>query len=146
MKLLVRGVAVGLALLVLMQFVPYGRNHGNPPVLREPAWDTPRTRALFFTTCGDCHSHETKWPWYASIAPISWLVTHDVEEGRSELNVSRWGQGKQEADEAAEMVREGEMPPWTYLLAHPEAKLGEADRRDLIRGLVATFGDEDEDD
>lgn len=143
MKLLVRGSAAGLVLLVLLQFVPYGRDHGNPPVIREPAWDSPRTRSLFFRACRDCHSNETSWPWYASIAPVSWLINRDVEEGRSEFNVSRWGHGKQEADEAAEMVRDGEMPLWTYLAAHPEARLSEADKRDLIRGLVSTFGEKD---
>ncbi|MBW2494046.1 MAG: heme-binding domain-containing protein [Deltaproteobacteria bacterium] len=146
MKLIAGVSAAVLALLVLMQFVPYGKNHENPPVAGEPAWDTPRTRELFFAACKDCHSNETTWPWYASIAPVSWLVYHDVEEGRSEFNVSRWGQGKQEADEAAKMVRKGKMPPRYYLPAHPEARLGDTDERDLIRGLVATFGEEEDDD
>lgn len=143
-KLILRCAAVGVALLALIQLVPYGKDHQNPPVTREPAWDTPRTRDLFFTVCRDCHSNETVWPWYASVAPASWLVYHDVQEGRSHFNVSRWGQGKQDADEAAGMVRKGEMPPWFYLPAHPEARLDEAARRELIRGLVATFGEEKE--
>jgi len=82
------------------------------------------------------------WPWYASIAPASWLLQRDVEEGRSKFNVSRWGQGKQEADKAASMVRKGEMPPWFYLPAHPEARLTDPEKQELIRGFVATFGDE----
>jgi len=143
-KIIRNGALTALAALVLIQLVPYGRDHSNPPVANEPPWDSPETRRLFLATCGDCHSHETRWPWYASIAPASWLMQYDVEEGRSELNVSRWGEGKQEGDEAAGMVRKGKMPPWFYLPLHPEARLAPDEERALIAGLVATFGDEDE--
>lgn len=138
---LTRIALAAVLLLVLAQLVPYGRDHTNPPVVAEPAWDSPKTREIFLRTCGDCHSNETQWPWYSSVAPVSWLVQRDVEEGRGELNVSQWGQGEQEGDEAAGMVRKGEMPPWFYLPAHPEAKLSDADRDALIAGLVATFGE-----
>ncbi len=143
-KVFARAGLVILVLLALLQLIPYGRNHTNPPVTAEPAWDSRQTRYLFFRACKNCHSHETNWPWYASVAPASWLVYRDVEEGRSKFNVSRWGQGKQEAAEAASLVREGEMPPRYYLPAHPEARLTESEERELIRGLVATFGDEEE--
>lgn len=135
----------GLAILafIVIQLVPYGRDHDNPPIAAEPTWDSPQTRELFMTACGDCHSHETVWPWYSNIAPVSWLVQHDVEEGRAEFNISRWGQGENEAGEAAETVREGEMPPPIFLVTHPEARLSSADEQTLIRGLVATFGEED---
>lgn len=139
-----RIVLVAIALFALIQLVPYGRDHENPPVVAEPAWDSPQTRELFFRACKDCHSHETVWPWYGSIAPASWLLQRDVEEGREHFNVSRWGQGKQDADEAANMVRKGEMPPWFYLPAHPEARLTDAETQAFIQGLVATFGDEEE--
>jgi len=142
MKPVLRYGAIAVAVFAGIQLVPYGRDHTNPPVVEEPAWDTPRTRTLFFTACVDCHSNETTWPWYASIAPASWLVTYDVEEGRSHLNVSQWGQGKQHGDEAAGMVREDEMPPWYYRPAHPEAQLSDEETRELIQGLIATFGDE----
>ena len=132
-----------LSLFVLIQLVPYGRDHTNPPVTAEPEWNRPETRALFFQACGDCHSHETEWPWYSHVAPVSWLVYRDVAKARSEFNVSRWGTGKQEADEAAEELREGEMPLWFYLPAHPEARLEGADRDSLIAGLVTTFGEEE---
>jgi hypothetical protein len=112
-------------------------------VRREPDWDRPRTRELFFRTCRDCHSNETSWPWYSHVAPASWLVQHDVEEGREHFNVSEWGREDNEGDEAAELLREGEMPPWFYLPAHPEALLTDAERRELVAGLVATFGEED---
>ena len=69
--------ALGLAIggFLLIQFVPYGRSHTNPPVLSEPAWDSPETRVLAQTACFDCHSNETDWsPWYTKVAPASWLV------------------------------------------------------------------------
>ncbi len=141
-KFAVRGGWVALGLLGLAQFVPYGRDHTNPPVTAEPSWNSARTRELFFIACKDCHSNETHWPWYASVAPASWLVYSDVAEGRSKFNVSRWGQGRQEAEEAAGLVREGEMPLWFYLPAHPEARLSAADKQELIRGLNETFGEE----
>jgi mono/diheme cytochrome c family protein len=122
-----QGIRIGLwAMLiggVVIQLVPYGHTHRNPPVVAEPQWDNPQTRTVFMRACGDCHSNETKWPWYSNIAPVSWLVARDVYEGREILNVSEWGQSKEEASESAETIQEGSMPPWFYLLGHPEAKL-----------------------
>jgi cytochrome c551/c552 len=132
---------LGIAILVLaIQIVPYGRNHSNPPGRNEPAWDHPETRALARRACFDCHSNETVWPAYANIAPVSWLVEHDVVEGREKLNFSEWQRPQKESKEAAQSVREGEMPPWQYVLLHPEAKLSAEERSALIRGLEATVG------
>jgi hypothetical protein len=78
-KKLVLLIAAGAALLVaLIQAVPYGRAHSNPPVVSEPAWDSPRARELAVRACFDCHSNETVWPWYSNIAPVSWLIQSDV--------------------------------------------------------------------
>jgi mono/diheme cytochrome c family protein len=129
----------GLGLVT--QLVPYGREHPMPEVDREPDWDRPRTRELFFRACKNCHSNETQWPWYSFVAPISWLVQRDVEEGRSHFNVSQWGREENHGDEAGRLVREGEMPPWFYLPLHPDEHLSDEDRGDLISGLVATFGE-----
>ncbi|MFQ3631160.1 heme-binding domain-containing protein [Roseiflexus sp.] len=136
-------VLAGLMLLVLlMQLIPYGREHTNPPVIAEPAWDSPQTRALFFRACADCHSNETTWPWYSNIAPASWLITRDVTQGRAEFNVSEWGRPDNDGDDAAKLVQNGEMPPWFYLPLHPEANLSPVERQQLINGLLATFGGE----
>lgn len=137
---LVIGVLVVVGLLVA-QAIPYGRDHSNPPVLSEPAWDSPTTRAMAVTSCFDCHSNETKWPWYSNIAPMSWLVQWDVDRGRQALNFSEWG-ADNEGRDAAERVGNGTMPPFRYLLAHPEAALSGGDRATLINGLAATFGGE----
>lgn len=138
---IVIGGIVGV--LLAIQLVPYGRGHENPPVSSEPEWDRPATRELFFRACGDCHSNETVWPWYSQIAPVSWLVQHDVDEGRSYFNVSEWGRPVNHGDEAADLVREEEMPPWFYLPAHPEARLSEAEEASLINGLLATFPEDE---
>jgi mono/diheme cytochrome c family protein len=132
---------VGVLGLLLIQLVPYGRDHANPAVVSEPAWDSPATRATAVTVCFDCHSNQTVWPWYSNIAPASWLIQHDVDEGRQTLNFSEWARG-QEGDELAEAVSGGQMPPFSYALTHPEVRLSAAARDAFIRGLVATFGGE----
>lgn len=128
---------------VAIQFVPYGKDHTNPPTKSEPQWDSPRTKELFDNACANCHSHQTTYPWYSNIAPVSWLIEHDVKEGREHFNVSLWGiQKKNEAEDAAKEVKEGSMPPWFYLPTHPEAQLSDSDKQELIKGLEATFGKE----
>lgn len=129
--------ALGLAFLAL-QLVPYGRDHANPPVRQEPAWDSPRTRALAQAACFDCHSNETVWPWYSNLAPLSWRVQEHVDEGRAALNFSEWDLPQDEADEVIEVLREGEMPLSDYLLLHPEARLSPADVEALIAGFAAS--------
>ena len=129
-----------LAAFVAIQLVPYGRDHTNPPVAGEPAWDVPETRALAKQACFDCHSNETEWPAYARIAPASWLVQHDVDEGRAVLNFSEWTRPQLEAKKAAEEVLEGEMPPRMYRLMHSHARLSAADRERLALGLDRTLG------
>ncbi len=134
-------------LFVIIQFIPYGKNHTNPEVVAEPQWDTPQTKEIFMKACGDCHSNETKWPWYSSVAPLSWSIFQHVEEGREHFNVSMWGkQEKNEGDEAVEEVEEGEMPLKSYLLAHPEAKLSAEEQKLFIEGLKKTFGEKKEDE
>jgi mono/diheme cytochrome c family protein len=128
-------------LFVIIQLLPVGAPRTNPPVTGEPQWDTPRTRELFFRSCGDCHSNETVWPWYSRVAPVSWLVAHDVAGARDHLNVSEWTGPQRHADEAAEEVREGAMPLPIYLPLHSEARLSESDKAELVRGLIATFGE-----
>jgi mono/diheme cytochrome c family protein len=139
--LLLGVVALGAAI----QLVPYGRDHSNPPVTAEPQWDSAATRDLAKRACFDCHSNETVWPWYSNVAPVSWLVQHDVNEGREHLNFSEWDKPQKDADEAAKAVREGEMPLPIYLPTHPEARLTDAEKQALIAGLEATIGSKGED-
>ena len=125
----VRHLGVGLAVaLVGIQIVPVERE--NPPVTRD---------------IGAPPAVDAVWPWYSRVAPLSWLVSHDVVEGRETLSFSTWDRYDAEARaelraETWEEVEEGEMPPWIYTPTHPEARLDAADRavlRDWVRGLGA---------
>lgn len=141
-SLLNRVMYGALGVIIAVQLVPYGRDHTNPESRKEPAWDSPETRELAKRACFDCHSNETRWPWYASVAPASWLVQWHVDEGREHLNFSAWDTPQKHAHEAAHEVEEGEMPLESYLWLHGEAKLSEEERQALMRGLEATFGKE----
>ncbi|HZP42335.1 MAG TPA: heme-binding domain-containing protein [Candidatus Binatia bacterium] len=134
---------LGLALagfLVVAQLVRPART--NPPV-ESDVEAAPEVKAVLRRACYDCHSHETVWPWYARVAPVSWLLAHDVNEGRRELNYSRWAtydprNRVKKLRETVEEVREGEMPPWYYVLLHPDARLSDADRARLDAWAAAT--------
>ncbi len=132
------GLAI-LGALVIIQF--FGIDKTNPPVnqseefmaLAAPPADVAQ---LLKDACYDCHSHETKYPWYSNIEPVSWWLAHHIDEGREHFNFSAWGTynaGKQahKAEEAAEMVGNGEMPLKSYLPMHPEARLSDAQRERL---------------
>ncbi len=139
-----RRVALWVAgVAVAIQLVPVWLWQKNPAVVREPAWDGPRTRQLARGACYDCHSDETVWPLYARIAPSSWLVTYDVLAGRGEMNFSEWGvrpgEGKS-VTEIVKAVRDGDMPPWPYRSAHAPARLDAAATAELIRGVERSLG------
>lgn len=132
-------VLIGLLVLfILIQFYPYGRDHENPAVTNFVVWDSPQTEATFYNACADCHSNETNWPWYSHVAPASWLVQSDVDEGRKHFNISTPG-GMREANEAYEMVEGDEMPLPIYLPLHPEASFDDQQKVKFIEGLKATF-------
>lgn len=134
------GGVVAVALFILIQAVPYGRSHSNPPVTLEPKWDSPQTRALAARACFDCHSNLTKWRWYSNVAPVSWLIQRDVNGGRSQFNFSEWGKPQDiNIGDLTDSIRGGSMPPWFYVVAHPSASLSTAEKDALIRGLAATL-------
>ena len=140
---------VGLVVIgLVIQLIPYGRDHTNPAVVQEPNWNSPETRAIAKRACFDCHSNETVWPWYSNVAPVSWLIYRDVSNGREHLNFSEWNvhpsmpEGEGEGEEhqhgpevITEVLESGEMPPATYLLLHPEARLTDQEMQVLIDGL-----------
>ena len=125
-----------LAVLGLaIQIVPYGHARTNPAVRKEPAWDGPATRELAVRACYDCHSNQTVWPWYAKMAPVSWLIQNDVEDGRRKLNFSEWDRPQREARAVTRRIQRGSMPPWYYVMMHSQAKLSDAEKQALVRGL-----------
>lgn len=125
----------------VLQLIPFGKNHTNPPVVSEPKWDSPMTRQVAKRACFDCHSNETVWPWYSNIAPVSWLVQKDVNEGRQRMNLSEWDKYSKRisADEVAEVIAEGEMPKPIYLIQHPEARLSDKEKQLFIKGMSASL-------
>jgi hypothetical protein len=135
-KIFLGVVAIIVAGFVVLQVVP-GFARTNPPVQYKVSWSSPETETLMRSACYDCHTNETVWPWYSQIAPISWLVVHDVNEGREKLNFSD-GTGEIEADELIEQIENGEMPPRIYLTMHPDANLTAAQKSVLINGIRAT--------
>lgn len=137
-KTVVGIVAVLFVLFVVIQFIPVPAR-ANPPVQSQIQWESPQTEQLVRAACYDCHSNETVWPWYAQIAPISWLVAHDVEEGRDAMNFSVSAADEISGEEAAEEVEEGAMPPKSYLPLHPAANLSADQKAALIAGLQASL-------
>jgi hypothetical protein len=129
---------VVVAFFLLMQLIPVFKRT-NPPIAGEPPWDTDRTHELAKRACFDCHSNETRWPWYAQIAPIGWFLVSDVEEARGTFNLSNWHSGDISGQKAANRISSGEMPLPRYLLLHPEARLNETEKKQLIQGVLASF-------
>ena len=126
--------ALAAALLVLIQFVPVERT--NPEVVSAVV-APPGVHDLLERACFDCHSHLTRWPWYARVAPVSWWVAGHVKEGRADLNFSEWPVFDLEERELAlrdieNQLVKGEMPPGYYEIAHPEARLAEEEVARLV--------------
>jgi hypothetical protein len=133
MKILLGIIALLVVVGVLIQFVPVDRSN---PAVESDIPTPPDVKVILKRACYDCHSHETVWPWYSRIAPLSWLLARDVHEGRAALNYSMWNRYStteqvKKMKESWEEVQEGEMPPWYYLPVHRDASLSEADRQVL---------------
>lgn len=137
-------VGIGIVGFIILQLIPAGSIFsdfaapGNPPVTYTIKWDSPETEKLAKAACFDCHSNETRYPWYSNIAPVSWLVNHDINEGRRKMNFST--NTHLFSDEMETQIEKGEMPKSVYLPLHPEANLTPEQKKQLIDGLIATFG------
>lgn len=123
----------GAVVFVVIQLVPVDRTN---PTGGKP-FDAPaNVQAIVKRACFDCHSNETKWPWYSYVAPVSWLVARDVKEGRRHLNLSLFADMSEQkrgskATEMSEQVNENLMPLPIYLTMHSEAKLSPEDKKAL---------------
>ncbi len=120
---------------LLIQLVPFGHNHTNPPTVSEPDWSSQQARALVKEHCFQCHSNETAWPWYSNIAPSSWLVAMDVISARNKFNFSDWNNNPGELREMVGAIQEGEMPPIQYWIFHPNSKMTPQQKQELISAL-----------
>ncbi len=135
-----REVAFGVGLLALLaaQLVPVDRS--NPPVQADVP-SPPEVKAILQRSCYACHSNRTVWPWYGYVAPASWMLAKDVRDARHELNFSTWKAYRRQErerllEEILEQIDEGHMPPWYYLLLHPDARVTDPDRGTLRAWLL----------
>ncbi len=135
----IRTILIGLALLIIaIQFIP--RHHtleAINPVEEFSAPESEQEMALLKSACYDCHSNETEYPWYAQVQPLAWWIDNYVEEGREKLNFSIWQTYSAKdmnhaLEECIEMVEEKEMPLTSFTLTHPEARLSELQRQQLV--------------
>ena len=131
---------IALGLPALWTFPPASAGVGYQGVILSASVDSSLKRACF-----DCHSNNTRWPWYARIPLVGMILNHGASEGRSELNFSRWdrlsaGKKRKALAESIETIREGEMPPWGYLLLHRPARLTEAESNALLNEMRAGGG------
>jgi hypothetical protein len=136
---MVRVKRIVLTLIVLLVFAQLVQpNRTNSPVIPSKSLEAyvrvpQQVQVILKRACGDCHSSETVWPWYSHVAPISWLITSDVNEGRNHINFQDWE--AQKSPEAAtkhlasicKEVRDGGMPPFSYRMIHKESRLSPED-------------------
>jgi hypothetical protein len=128
-----------------MQLVPVDRSN---PVVQGVVAAPPEVQEVLERACFDCHSNNTKWPWYSYVAPVSWIVSHHVVEGREEMNLTEWNEilpDKQahKVDECWELVEEGKMPLPSYVRMHSEAELSDSDKA-AIRDWARVAGESSE--
>jgi len=145
-RTMARGLRVAFGALAgfLIAVQAFRIDRTNPPVEQDVAAPA-GVEALLRRACYNCHSHETVWPWYSHAAPVSWLLAHDVSEGRREINFSTWAayppaKKIRKLRKSAEEVAKGKMPPWYYALVHPEARLAAGEREMLRAWTVAEIG------
>ena len=143
-KLVKWSVAVVATLLVVAQFIPVDRT--NPPVQSEvqaPA----AVKAILVKACFDCHSHETSWPWYSRVAPLSWWINGHVVAGRKDLNFSRWPTFDFVTQELLlrdidKQVTDRKMPPRSYMVGHSAARLSHQERQVLLEWVRTGLADD----
>ena len=128
-----------VVVLILIQFYPVDTIN---PKETAPIQMADSVSSLIENACYDCHSNNTKWPWYTNIAPISWFLLDHVNEGRRELNFSEWNsysvpRMKRKLQEIVEEVEQDKMPLKDYKMMHPEAELLPKDKEKLIRWAKA---------
>ena len=133
------GISFLVAVLVIAQAIRIDRAN---PSARADTSVAPGVKPVLKRACYNCHSNETVWPWYSSVAPVSWLIGSDVKEARRELNFSEWDMYAGDTQGyklkgIAEEVEEGKMPPWYYGMMHGDARLSPEDKDAIKNWTVA---------
>ena len=141
MKITIYSILTIAVVLFIINLIPV--NLSNPPITSHI--QTPdNIKKILRESCYDCHSNETTWYWYTKYAPISWLIEHDVNEGREYLNFSTWdkystNEKKELMNESIEEIKEGEMPLKIYELMHPDSKISEEELEILTSWIINEF-------
>lgn len=130
-------------ILILLGIIQFFRiDQTNPKVISSEEFFTVNAapeniKQMSKNACYDCHSNETKYPWYANVAPVSWMLANHRNEGRKHLNFSTWStrnsnQQQHALEECVEVIENGEMPMALYVVNHPEAKLSKIQKKELV--------------
>ena len=135
------GLAAIAAGIAIARLVPVKLTN---PLPRGDFSAPPEIQATLKRACYDCHSNETRWPWYSRVAPFSWLIVHDVTLGRKEINFSEWAAyypatRRRKLEWMGRALREEQMPPWLYLSMHPGARLTKGDRVALEQWIALSL-------
>jgi hypothetical protein len=135
-----RSATAGIALAAIFGLAQCVRFTPTNPPVRADLVAASDVKSLLRRGCYDCHSNETTWPWYSSVAPASWVVHHEVTDGRRHLNFSEWTNYTSDPQTATQKLREisqfvgsGDMAPWYYRLFHSQGRLTQAQRDVLVR-------------
>ena len=142
-----------LAALVILQFIrPAKNNKGNKEFAITKKYDMPdNVKVVFDKACADCHSNNTKYPWYTNIQPLGYWINNHIKEGKREINFDeftnkevKFQYGK--LKEAIEQIEEGEMPLSSYTIIHKEAKLSKEEKdiltnwfQSIVTNMEATY-------
>ena len=141
MKWIKRLLILIVVLLVVIQFVPIKTPSNNVNISNDLVSVEKLdgdVSVILKTSCYDCHSNQTPYPWYSHVAPVSWLVANDVKEGRAKLNFSDWKLNNKrrkirQLEDIKEQVQQGEMPMGIYTVIHKKAKLTESQKQLLVK-------------
>lgn len=128
-----------LLVFIGIQFIPTTRNQSDivPPTDLMEVYNVPEhVEVIFKTSCYDCHSNNTMYPWYNKLQPVSWIMEGHIKEGKEELNFNEFGsyserRQKSKFKSILSQVKDGEMPLASYTLMHREAKLSENEKKAL---------------
>ena len=142
-RILKWGISALVVVFAALQFFQPART--NPPLKADFLKATaapPEVAAMFREACYDCHSDETRWPWYSRVAPMSWQVAQDVNDGRQHLNLSEWpadnpDRARKKIEDMSDEIDNGDMPLKKYTLIHRDARLTPEQRDTLTHWLDA---------
>jgi hypothetical protein len=127
-------------ILLGIQFIPINKTN---PIITQDIQAPAEVKNILRTSCYNCHSNETKWPWYSNFAPVSWMIINDVDDARNKMNFSIWNKISFEKKEELmrdiwDEVRQEDMPLTLYTYIHPESKLDLLQKNIIKKWITGT--------